>query len=372
MALWSWSYLPSYTCVEGSPRAVGLKFDFKEPAIVRPTIELLQSLRRSKGTRDNLPNQLAFDWNTIPIILNADILQGYGGRKPLFDPDSFLSSCALLPRATISIGWTTANPHPGHCIVPSAQEQRRGLACGSSRVGGDALSSCNVAHVSNNDDQDDGAGDDDDDDDDDGGGGGDNDGDSEYDDNNKLNASIPWSGCDSKMVEMERDLLYDVREMCVLVRRFATQRRQASSLNHQRRCDRETHSSEGGDGKDGDSDGDDSEEVSLPLQITFPVRVSFVQNSWGQLRRLLQCFSNENDTSTNPTSNSSSSSSSSTSEPGSCAGGGAGTRQAERRSPLACLSLTLWWNKGDCWSPSWLHSHLDLQRTFLDLGPIAE
>jgi hypothetical protein len=44
----------------------------------------------------------------VPVFLNADILEGPGGRPPPFDPAGFLARCGLaIPSAILSPGWTT-------------------------------------------------------------------------------------------------------------------------------------------------------------------------------------------------------------------------------------------------------------------------
>eukprot|EP00043_Microstomoeca_roanoka_P019601 m.223677 g.223677 ORF g.223677 m.223677 type:complete len:270 (-) comp17026_c9_seq4:3418-4227(-) len=69
-----------------------LKLDFKDPNSVDPTLLLLQEFK--------------VDLVSWEIWLNADILQGPGGRIPLFDPDDFIVKCKDY--GTLSLGWTTS------------------------------------------------------------------------------------------------------------------------------------------------------------------------------------------------------------------------------------------------------------------------
>ncbi|MEO8287412.1 MAG: DUF2181 domain-containing protein [Chloroflexota bacterium] len=72
---------------------VGLKVDMKEPSAVYPTLDSLSRARL-----------------TCPVILNADILNGPGGRPALFEPGSFISACKEQYEAGIlSVGWTTTS-----------------------------------------------------------------------------------------------------------------------------------------------------------------------------------------------------------------------------------------------------------------------
>jgi len=80
----------------------GVKLDFKDISIVETSLAMIERMRI-----------------TIPFWLNADVLRGPGNSGSPVDADRFLSLCqAHLPRATLSLGWTTtAAPgeySPGH------------------------------------------------------------------------------------------------------------------------------------------------------------------------------------------------------------------------------------------------------------------
>lgn len=85
--------------VEASLVGLGLKLDFKIPEILLPSVEMLNEFHFKK-----------------PAILNADILQGNGGRPVRFNPAAFFIICAKHiknnPSAIISPGWTTAENKP--------------------------------------------------------------------------------------------------------------------------------------------------------------------------------------------------------------------------------------------------------------------
>ncbi|MBZ9572281.1 DUF2181 domain-containing protein [Patescibacteria group bacterium] len=69
----------------------GAKLDFKDPLAISYCLKKLQKL--------GLEN---------PIFLNADILQGPGGRIPKFEPIEFIELCKkYYPKGILSIGWTT-------------------------------------------------------------------------------------------------------------------------------------------------------------------------------------------------------------------------------------------------------------------------
>ena len=72
----------------------GAKLDFKDPRVVEPCLAKLTEMRRAGG----LP---------IPIVLNADVRSGPGGRAPLFDGRSFVSQCGAFTGAVLSLGYTT-------------------------------------------------------------------------------------------------------------------------------------------------------------------------------------------------------------------------------------------------------------------------
>lgn len=69
----------------------GAKLDFKEPLAVFPCLKKLQNA--------NLK---------IPIFLNANILQGPGGKTPKFKAIEFIDLCKkYYPQGILSIDWTT-------------------------------------------------------------------------------------------------------------------------------------------------------------------------------------------------------------------------------------------------------------------------
>ncbi len=75
----------------------GLKLDFKDPEAVYDALDVLASMDLQQ-----------------PVLLNADILQGPGGKPSRFDPEEFVSSCLeKYPRGILSLGWTTSCD-PGH------------------------------------------------------------------------------------------------------------------------------------------------------------------------------------------------------------------------------------------------------------------
>ena len=65
-------------------------------------------------------------WSPGELWLNADILQGPGGAPPLFDPETFISTCtAAQPEAKLSLGWTTGflfNPRGYNYTEPMLME----------------------------------------------------------------------------------------------------------------------------------------------------------------------------------------------------------------------------------------------------------
>jgi hypothetical protein len=68
-----------------------IKFDFKDPNAVQPTLTLLKKYQI-----------------TQPVILNADIVKGYGAHSTFFNPTRFISTCqSLYPQGVLSLGWTT-------------------------------------------------------------------------------------------------------------------------------------------------------------------------------------------------------------------------------------------------------------------------
>ena len=68
-----------------------LKLDFKDPEILVACLELLD--------RQPLP---------MPVLLNADILQGNGANPSKFSAAGFMALCdKYYPHGILSIGWTT-------------------------------------------------------------------------------------------------------------------------------------------------------------------------------------------------------------------------------------------------------------------------
>ncbi len=72
----------------------GAKLDFKHPAAIAPCLAKLEAMRGS-GRLD------------IPILLNADVLQGPGGGAPSFEAEAFVERCSTFDGAGLSLGWTT-------------------------------------------------------------------------------------------------------------------------------------------------------------------------------------------------------------------------------------------------------------------------
>ncbi len=69
----------------------GIKLDFKDAEIVIPCLTRLRELDLAQ-----------------PVLLNADIFQGYGGYRPKFSAVGFLALCRkLYPQGIVSLGWTT-------------------------------------------------------------------------------------------------------------------------------------------------------------------------------------------------------------------------------------------------------------------------
>ena len=76
----------------------GAKLDFKDPAVVMECLEKLNSLGKYK----------------MPVLLNANILQGPNGDKPKFKAHEFIYQCGrFYPDGMLSIDWTTNDPNTG-------------------------------------------------------------------------------------------------------------------------------------------------------------------------------------------------------------------------------------------------------------------
>ena len=71
----------------------GAKLDFKTHHAIIPAFEIMQSIKDI----------------SIPIFINADIIEGPGGKISFFETEEFISlSKKYFPKATLSIGWTTS------------------------------------------------------------------------------------------------------------------------------------------------------------------------------------------------------------------------------------------------------------------------
>jgi|GEM_PF-1440025 len=69
----------------------GLKLDFKDPAVITPTLNVL---------KENALNQ--------PVILNADILSVKGALSADIEPEGFIKNCQeYYPSGILSLGWRT-------------------------------------------------------------------------------------------------------------------------------------------------------------------------------------------------------------------------------------------------------------------------
>ena len=77
----------------------GIKLDFKDPEILIPCLKMLAEAKLD-----------------LPIMLNADILQGNKANISKFNPAGFLVLCKkYYPEGLLSIGWTTtADPELGY------------------------------------------------------------------------------------------------------------------------------------------------------------------------------------------------------------------------------------------------------------------
>ena len=94
ITLFEWIDLVLDHCSKHPSQKVGMKLDFKDPPAVAPALAHLADLYR-KGALN------------IPLWVNADILDA-SGRKPPFNPETFLSTVqTLLPGLVLSVGWTT-------------------------------------------------------------------------------------------------------------------------------------------------------------------------------------------------------------------------------------------------------------------------
>lgn len=77
----------------------GAKLDFKSPEAVTHCLNYAKQQALGK----------------IPLCINADILAGPGGDKPVFKPDEFIGLCnRILPQAFLSLGWTVEEGELGY------------------------------------------------------------------------------------------------------------------------------------------------------------------------------------------------------------------------------------------------------------------
>lgn len=101
----------------GSPRNVTLKLDFKFSEVLDSAFVEMES-----APLENLND----------LWLNADIVEGYGGR-PSVDAQHFLQLCtSRFPQATLSLGWTTRPTDP--YTWAHVEAMARLLVCGPYRV----------------------------------------------------------------------------------------------------------------------------------------------------------------------------------------------------------------------------------------------
>ncbi|RME51763.1 MAG: DUF2181 domain-containing protein [Caldilineae bacterium] len=77
----------------------GAKLDFKSPAVVVPALEYARKIAAER----------------IPLIVNADVFLGPGGRVVRFQPNTFLAQYrTLLPQAILSPGWVVGSDGIGY------------------------------------------------------------------------------------------------------------------------------------------------------------------------------------------------------------------------------------------------------------------
>ena len=89
-------------------RVFGIKLDFKDPDAVEPCLIHL----KTRASEEQLFEEGdKIDHSCLQVWLNADVLQGPGGRPPSFSAPTFVTQCLqYFPDARLSIGWTTGNP----------------------------------------------------------------------------------------------------------------------------------------------------------------------------------------------------------------------------------------------------------------------
>lgn len=78
----------------------GLKLDFKTWNSVEPCLKTLRAVEAEV---------------TVPVILNADILQGLNSPMNIIEGPSFIKKCLdNYPKGALSLGWTTNNNNLGN------------------------------------------------------------------------------------------------------------------------------------------------------------------------------------------------------------------------------------------------------------------
>ncbi|KAK8769868.1 hypothetical protein V5799_013662 [Amblyomma americanum] len=114
---WDLSLREFLRIVCGSPRNVTLKLDFKSSEVLDSAFVDMES-----APIENLRD----------LWLNADIVEGPGGR-PTVDAQHFLQLCtSRFPQATLSLGWTTR--HMASYTWAHVEVMARLLVCGPYRV----------------------------------------------------------------------------------------------------------------------------------------------------------------------------------------------------------------------------------------------
>jgi len=79
-------------CIVDSKK--GAKLDFKNKEAVLPTLKYIKGLN---------------DLQNTPLIFNADVLRGPGGRRPEFDAEEFADAVnTFFPDSIVSLGFTTS------------------------------------------------------------------------------------------------------------------------------------------------------------------------------------------------------------------------------------------------------------------------
>ena len=87
----------------------GLKLDFKDPKAVEPSLDLLKQAGLAQ-----------------PVLLNADILKGPGGKSSKFEANEFIDRClSFYSQGILSLGWTTTNNADGEYSKADVSEMLR-------------------------------------------------------------------------------------------------------------------------------------------------------------------------------------------------------------------------------------------------------